>query len=139
MGEEESYADLFLKLSSDKSLKESSIYFYDLNAKITHRLSPKDRLSLNMYLGKDNFGSSVGQFNYGNRVASLTWGHAFNENVFSKLSLNATNYHYTLQSKMSESKVKWQSDITDVTLRWDFDHTVSDLMKTDIWGNEHIP
>lgn len=129
IGGRRSYADLFLKLSSDKSLKESSIYFYDLNAKITHRLSPKDRLSLNMYLGKDNFGSSVGQFNYGNRVASLTWGHAFNENVFSKLSLNATNYHYNLQSKMSESKVKWQSDITDVTLRWDFDHTVSDLMK----------
>ncbi|WP_321436208.1 TonB-dependent receptor [uncultured Bacteroides sp.] len=129
IGGRRSYADLFLKLSSDKSLRESSIYFYDLNAKITHRFSPKDKLSLNAYLGKDNFGSSVGQFDYGNRVASLTWGHAFSENVFSKLSVNATNYHYTLQSKMSDSKVKWQSDITDVTLRWDFDHTVSDLMK----------
>jgi len=60
VGGRRSYADLFLKLSSDKSLNESSIYFYDLNAKITHRFSSKDKLSLNMYLGKDNFGSSVG-------------------------------------------------------------------------------
>jgi len=129
VGGRRSYADLFLKLSSDKSLNESSIYFYDLNAKITHRFSSKDKLSLNTYLGKDNFGSSVGQFDYGNRVASLTWGHGFSENLFSKLSLNTTNYHYTLQSKMSDSKVKWKSDITDVTLRWDLDHTVSDALK----------
>ncbi len=129
VGGRRSYADLFLKLSSDKALRESSIYFYDLNAKITQRFSSTDRLSLNMYLGKDNFGSSVGQFNYGNRVASLTWGHGFNENLYSSMSVNTTNYHYTLQSKMSDSKVKWKSDITDVTFRWDFDHTLSDILK----------
>jgi len=129
IGGRRSYADLFLKLSSDKALNESSIYFYDINAKITHRFSIKDRLSLNLYQGKDNFGASMGLFNYGNRVASLTWGHAFSENLYSKLSLNTTNYHYTLQSKMDKSDVKWESNITDMTLRWDLDHTISDFLK----------
>lgn len=124
-----SYADLFLKLSSDKAQRESSIYFYDLNAKITHRFSDQDRLSLNLYQGRDNFGASMGKFDYGNLVASLTWTHAFRENLLSKLSVNTTNYHYILESKMDKAAVKWKSNITDMTLRWDFDHNLSDAFK----------
>ena len=73
IGARRSYADLFLKLSSDESINKSIIYFYDLNAKMTHRISDRDKLSLNLYSGNDKFGaSSVAEFSYGNRVGSLT-------------------------------------------------------------------
>ena len=58
-----SYADLFLKLSSDPDKRSETLYFYDVNAKISHRFSPSDKVSLNLYKGKDNFDSSFGSFN----------------------------------------------------------------------------
>lgn len=130
VGGRRSYADLFLKASSDESINKSTIYFYDLNAKISHRLSNNDKLSLNMYMGNDKFGAaSVAEFSYGNRVGSLTWGHIFNENVFFKLSTNITNYHYDLQSNLDSSKIKWEAGITDMMLRWDWNHTINNNLK----------
>lgn len=41
VGARRSYADQFLRLSNDKSVKDLSIYFYDLNAKLTHRFSSR--------------------------------------------------------------------------------------------------
>lgn len=125
-----SYADLFLKASSDEQIKNTVIYFYDLNAKLTHRFSATDKLSINLYMGNDKFGtSSIAQFSYGNRVGSMTWGHIFNENLLFKLSLNATNYHYMLQSELDNASIKWESNITDLMLRWDWEHSLSDFFK----------
>ncbi|MDD2525322.1 MAG: TonB-dependent receptor [Bacteroidales bacterium] len=124
-----SYADLFLKLSSDKSMRESSIYFYDLNAKMTHRFSPFDKLSMNLYMGNDNFGSSVARFSYGNKVGSLNWKHIYHERLYSNLSLHLTDYHFLLQSELENAKAKWVSNITDLTVRWDFVRSInSDLV-----------
>lgn len=120
-----SYADLFLKLSSDKSMRESSIYFYDLNAKMTHRFSAFDKLSMNLYMGNDNFGSSIARFSYGNKVGSLNWKHVYHENLYSNLSLHLTDYHFLLQSDMENAKAKWVSNITDLTVRWDFTRSVN--------------
>lgn len=124
-----SYADLFLKLSSDPDKRSETLYFYDVNAKISHRFSPSDKVSLNLYTGKDNFDSSFGSFNYGNSVASVYWNHLFSQNLLSRLSLDYTKYQYALQSSMANSKVKWASNIQDLTLRWNMDHEVSDKVK----------
>ena len=48
------YADVFLKLSSDTTIKKSILYFYDLNTKLNYKLSKKDRL----YLSKKQIGQS---------------------------------------------------------------------------------
>lgn len=125
-----SYADLFLKASSDESINKSIIYFYDLNAKISHRFSLKDKISLNMYMGNDKFGAaSVAEFSYGNRVGSLTWGHIFNEDLSFKLSANATNYHYELESKLDDAAIKWKAGISDVMLRWDWNQSINERIK----------
>jgi len=124
-----SYADLFLKLSSDPDKRSETLYFYDLNAKISHRFSPADKVYVNLYNGMDNFHASYGSFKYGNSVVSTYWNHIFSENLFSKLSLDYTRYQYSLQSSMQNAKVKWASDIYDMALRWDIDHKVSDMIK----------
>lgn len=127
VGGRRSYADLFLKLSADESLRKASIYFYDLNAKLTHRLTDKDRLELSGYYGKDNFGADPGMFNYGNGALSLTWGRVFSETFLSKISLNGSYYNYGLESKLEGSEASWNSNITDWMLRFDFNQPLSDL------------
>lgn len=128
IGGRRSYADLFLKLSSDEALRKSSIYFYDLNAKMTHRLTHNDRLELNGYYGKDKFGAEPGQFDYGNAAASLSWGHTFSEKLYSKVSLNWSNYDYGLESKLDGARSTWHSTINDWMLRLDFNQPINDLL-----------
>jgi TonB-dependent Receptor Plug Domain. len=47
------YADMFLKLSSDSTINRNTLYFYDLNAKLNYIIGPKDRIYLSGYFGKD--------------------------------------------------------------------------------------
>ena len=59
--------DLFLKTSKKKDIRDTKLYFYDLNAKLNYRITKKDRIYLSGYFGKDNFefGDQFG-FNWGN-------------------------------------------------------------------------
>ena len=136
IGGRRSYADLFLKLSSNEDLNSSSIYFYDLNAKITHRLGNNDRLELNGYYGVDKFGADVGKFDYGNGAASLTWGHTYSETLLSKISFNLTKYNYGLSSKMEGMEADWKSGITDYMLRIDFNQPLNALWNLS-YGTNH--
>ncbi|HEY6505073.1 MAG TPA: TonB-dependent receptor, partial [Chitinophagaceae bacterium] len=82
------YADVFLQLSKDSSIKQNRIYFYDLNAKLNYQLSDKDRLYLSGYFGKDVLG--VGEtfgIDWGNGTGTLRWNHIFNRKLFSNTSL----------------------------------------------------
>ena len=47
------YIDFFLKASSDSTVKGSSIYFYDLNAKANYHFDDKNAIYLSGYFGKD--------------------------------------------------------------------------------------
>ena len=72
------YADLFLKLSSDTTINRASLYFYDLNMKANYTLGDKDRLFLSGYFGRDNFNySNTFGFNWGNTTGTLRWNHIF--------------------------------------------------------------
>jgi hypothetical protein len=127
IGGRRSYADLFLKMSSNRDLRSASVYFYDMNGKATHRLSGKDRLELSGYYGKDHFGAGPGNFDYGNASATLTWSHIFSEKFFSNIGVYLSNYDYGLESKLEGAQASWQSSITDWSLRFDFGRPVSDL------------
>ncbi|MDR2120690.1 MAG: TonB-dependent receptor [Tannerella sp.] len=126
-GGRRSYADLFLKMSPNKDLRQSSVYFYDTNVKVMHRFSGKDRLELSGYYGKDHFGASVGAFDYGNASGTLVWSHIFSETLFAHIGLCFSNYDYGLESDMEGMQATWQSSITDRSLRVDFGQPAGDL------------
>lgn len=50
------YAELFLKASSNPTTKKAQLYFYDLNAKANYVLNERNRLYFSGYLGKDVLG-----------------------------------------------------------------------------------
>jgi len=124
-----SYADLFLRMSSDPEKREEYLYFYDFNAKISHRFSYKDKVYFNLYNGRDRFISSFGDIGYGNFVASAYWNHIFSAKMLSRISLNYSKYSYDLEWKVTDSHADWKSDIQDLEWRFDMNHTLSDKMK----------
>ena len=99
-------------------------FFYDINAKINHKISDKDRLYLSLYSGKDRFylsedynsnnqkTTSDDNFSYrneadfglewGNLTSSLRWNHLFSNKLFSNTTLTFTKY-------------KFQTDLTSST------------------------
>ncbi|ACU05884.1 MULTISPECIES: TonB-dependent receptor [Pedobacter] len=111
------YADMFLKLSSDSATKNSQLYFYDINLKANYFLGEKDRLFISGYFGKDILKSdNLSGIDWGNATSTIRWNHIFSSKLFSNTSLIFSNYNYKIQSNSDESSVRLFSQIRD----WNF-------------------
>ncbi|HTB30546.1 MAG TPA: TonB-dependent receptor [Bacteroidia bacterium] len=117
------YADLFLKLSSNTALKNSSLYFYDFNLKADYILGDNDRIYLSGYLGKDVLGAD-NQFgiNWGNATGTLRWNHIFGAKLFSNTSLIYSNYNYNIDITSASLNIGIQSTIRDLNLKEEFQY-----------------
>ncbi|MFN9590764.1 MAG: TonB-dependent receptor, partial [Bacteroidota bacterium] len=106
------YADIFLGLSRDSSIRDNSLYFYDFNAKANYTLNKKNRLFLSGYFGRDKlgFGRTFG-IDYGNSTATLRWNHIFNGRLFMNNSLIYSNYNYNIEIKSGVNNLLIKSKI----------------------------
>lgn len=140
------YIDLItrpiLKAQQDDGV--SGYYFYDLNAKINHKISDKDRLYISGYFGRDK-----AYFNYdyqydedtrriednglywGNATAVARWNHMFSNKIFSNLTATFTDYQFDIFSNVTEENdsdpdtyfgFDYFSGIHDWSLKYDIDH-----------------
>ncbi|HKO82210.1 MAG TPA: TonB-dependent receptor [Chitinophagaceae bacterium] len=115
------YADVFLKLSSDSSINNNSLYFYDLNAKLNYIIGDKDRLYLSGYFGKDKLGvGDLFGLNWGNTTGTLRWNHIFNRKLFSNTSLIYSNYDYNISIRFGAYDFDIFSQIRDWNLKQEF-------------------
>ena len=106
------YVDLFVKPFMPAST-DLTLYFYDLNTKINHKISKNDRIYLSAYMGNDAFGvgydgsqgggkgggsSDNGILNYGlgygNLTSTLRWNHLFSNKLFSNTTLTYSRYSF---------------------------------------------
>ena len=88
-------------------------YFYDLNAKLNHRFSDRDRLYLSAYLGEDRFytrykygyenelgvsldNEAEASLNWGNLTSALRWNHTYSPKLFSNLTLTYSRYRFNI-------------------------------------------
>jgi len=124
------YADVFTLFSRDETVKKSTLYFYDLNAKANVILNDNNRLYLSGYSGRDFFGSQAGSdmnFDWGNRTATLRWNHLFSSRLFSNLSLIYSRYNYGLgmtfdygePGDKKSIEFDWGSQLQDYALKYD--------------------
>ena len=117
------YADLFLRLSSDTTINRVRLYFYDLNAKVNYSFGEHDRVFLSGYFGRDNFSyPNVFGFNWGNATATLRWNHIFGDKFFSNTSLIYSDYAYANDVGASPDQFEITSGIQDVNLKSDFQY-----------------
>ena len=120
------YIDLFLKASSDSTLKGSSLYFYDLNAKANYHFNDKNALFISGYFGKDVIGlKNTFGTNWGNKTGTIRFNHLFNDKLFSNTSLIYSNYNYTVQSFLTDDEFKATSQITDLNFKEDMQFSLS--------------
>ncbi|SOD90450.1 TonB-dependent receptor [Spirosoma fluviale] len=115
---------------------KAGYYFYDFNAKANYELSPKDKLYLSGYFGRDRFYARDGQeqtdvgIGWGNATGTLRWNHVVNQKLFSNLSLIYSNYQFTISSDTRSSdtattSLRYTSGIRDVSAKLDFDYFLS--------------
>lgn len=120
------YADLFLKASPNTTLKNSNIYFYDLNMKMNFRLGEKDRLFVSGYFGHDDINllrySNAFQSMWGNTTATLRWNHLFSNKLFMNTSLIYSDFTYNMQLGSDSTQVTVQSSIRDYNLKQEWQY-----------------
>ena len=115
------YADAFLAFSGDSSIKNNTLFFYDLNAKANYQIDEKNTIYLSGYFGRDELGlSETFGFGWGNTTATLRWNHLYSNRLFSNTSLIYSNYNYVIQNFLQENNFKVNSSIRDMNLKQDF-------------------
>lgn len=120
------YADLFLALAKDTSIRNNKLYFYDLNGKANYKLNDKNRLYFSIYNGRDNLGfSGAFSIDYGNTTATLRLNHIFNSRLFSNTSLIYTNYNYKIKINAGNNKLLITSRIEDLNLKQDLQYYIN--------------
>ncbi|MEJ5304090.1 MAG: TonB-dependent receptor [Bacteroidales bacterium] len=115
------YADVFLPLSSDKAVRDNTLYFYDFNGKISHTINEKNRLFLSGYLGRDVFKNPFGGLDFGNQTLTLRWNHLFSDQLFANFTGIYTNYDYFVGTPEEQTNAfKWTSGMKDYGVKADF-------------------
>ncbi len=115
-------------------------YFYDLNAKVNHKFSDRDRLYLSFYIGDDgiyvntSFDASLKtsvNMAWGNLITSLRWNHIINNKLFMNVTAAFSRYRFNTNVTQKETNppqkasIIYNSGITDGILKSDFDYNIS--------------
>jgi hypothetical protein len=138
------YADLFVKPFMPPST-DLTLYFYDLNTKINHKISQNDRLYLSAYMGNDAFGvnfdesadgkggsgsSGNGTLNfglgYGNITSTLRWNHLFSDKIFSNTTLKYSKYSFGTNFGQAETQFT-NTGNNNVNINFDYFSGIEDL------------
>jgi CarboxypepD_reg-like domain/TonB-dependent Receptor Plug Domain len=116
-----SYADL---VAVGTGLLESgtSLYFYDLNAKINYRLNDNNRIFLSAYFGKDDFGFEEFGTDWGNATGTLRWNHLFGPRLFANTTFIYSKYTYGFNL---DDDLKMSSGIEDFAFKEDLTYFIN--------------
>ncbi len=116
-----SYADVFLRLSSDENIRKNILYFYDLNAKVNYNINNKNHVFMSGYFGRDVFKNGSFGMKWGNSTGTVRWNHIFHDKLFSNFTFIASKFKYNLGvPEGNENAFDWRSSLTDLNLKGDF-------------------
>lgn len=126
-------------------------YFYDLNAKLNHKFSNKDRVFFSGFLGEDKAYSKdkskyydpYGDYHYayddefglkwGNMIGAVRWNHLFTPKLFSNITATYSRYKFKVFEEYNSSTtgpsgttsdnyaIAYNSGINDWAAKVDFD------------------
>ncbi len=120
------YADLFLPFAKEKDVRDSELYFYDLNAKVNHVFNENNRLFLSGYLGRDVFANPFARMAFGNQTLTFRWNRLFSGRLFSNFTLIHSRYHYEMGTPEGDANsFLWQSKMMDYSVKADFSYYIA--------------
>jgi hypothetical protein len=120
-----------------------SYNFYDLTAKVNHRLSPRDQVFFSAYAGRDGFATlntrSTSQgglaaeieqrsgLNWGNRTAVLRWTHLGKGAWFSQVMLYGTDYRFEVADRQRRSLTQANGAVDEQVFQLDYRSLLRDV------------
>ena len=124
------YSDLIYRLFNRNTFH---YYFGDINIKINHKFSRKDRVYLSFYSGKDELeytlNSTFVNLNWGNYTTVARWNHLFNQKLFGNLSVYHTRYrlNFELGFDFMGKNINnlYFSQVEDIGARYDFEYNLN--------------
>lgn len=133
------YADKYLPLSNDSTIRKNKVSFYDLNGKINYQLNANNKVYLSLYNGRDNsLISNLYRMYWQNSIVSARWNHIYNQNLFSNLTLYYTSYNYNLKSIAFDPVLTLTSQIREYSLKYDFTYYLKSYILKFIKGNNSL-
>ncbi len=136
------YADLIARPLLAEEGEKPVAYFYDLNAKLNHVFSERDRVYLSLYAGDDRFGADYeesgldqsARLGWGNVTAALRWNHLFSDKLFANTALTYSRYLFDVdiedRFEIEDGAeglfaLRYRSGIRDWSVKTDFDFVPS--------------
>lgn len=144
------YIDLITRpimQSQNEGNSTQGYYFYDLNAKVNHKFSDKDRLYVSGYFGRDRayfnndyqydedtYRTEESGIAWGNATAVARWNHMFDQKTFGNLTATFTDYTFNISSNFKDEQetlpdtyfgFQYYSGISDWSLKYDIDYIPS--------------
>jgi hypothetical protein len=145
-----SYPDLIagpIAKSAQEELRKFSLFFYDINAKVHHQFSDRDKLYMSFYMGKDRLRmrrrsiadqdpavddydlSDLG-IQWGNITGTLRWSHVVSPKLFTNTMLTGSSYKFSTgihtedkyDGDLSTSTLQLNSGIRDYGVKTDIDY-----------------
>jgi len=121
------YYDLFTRLSKKEDIKETVLFFYDLNAKVNAIINDNNRLYVSGYFGKDVFFGMDQRLSWGNHTQTIRWNHLFSQKLFSNTSVFYSNYNYSITDNRNmviddrdvPVNFKWTAGMKDFSIKTD--------------------
>lgn len=117
---------------------DGNFFFYDLDAKLTHRFSDRDRLYFNVYNGlddfyyrnQDNYGSgrtggdiadnqNLG-IRWGNTVAALRWNHVLGPKLFANTTVAFNRYKMQIESDLVSKETGLDGSLGNNRYQFDY-------------------
>ncbi|MBX3257672.1 MAG: TonB-dependent receptor [Chitinophagaceae bacterium] len=139
------YIDQVGRLVAKKRIGDNGYYFYDINAKLSFDINPKNKLVFTFYTGKDDF-SFVDMDNdgrdrifnavWGNNIAGLSWKQEINSKL--KQELSAVYNGFTLDSRFgfNTTSILFTSGLRDYQLKNDWLYTPGNKLSIK-WGLQY--
>ena len=137
---------LYEKITKMPEQGTGGYYFYDVNAKVAHTFSNRDKLYGSFYMGddrvyarikvKDDYTKTAMNlgWNWGNIVGSVRWNHVFGPKIFVNTTVNYTRYRHRLDvggteeypgNYTSDFSMGYHSLINDISAAMDFEYNPS--------------
>jgi hypothetical protein len=129
------YPDLTLKRLKNLNLRNSSGSFYDLNMKLTHRLTDKSSLYLSTYYSGDSFRlASDTLYNWNMLATSLKWNTIVRDKLFISLTGTHSTYDYEVEGKSVPNLFNTDFGIANTALKLDLTYPINLNHRIDVGG-----
>lgn len=125
------FMKLFSAFAFDTEKLSAGYFFYDINAKINHKISDKNRLFLSVYTGKDKaYVKTTDDYSYngstdiyksdfdlhwGNLTSALRWNSIYTPKLFGNTTMTYSRYNF-ITAITEEYQYGSQSNTSDETV-----------------------